>query len=120
MKRILLCASLVVSPCVHAIDQWRGEDTARELVYMTSHIIDWRQSLYIADHPWLHAEGNAILGPHPSDSEVNRYFAATALLHMGVSYVLPHKWRTAWQYITIGVEVGVNYHNYRAGVKIVW
>lgn len=120
MRKTLLAVSLAVSPCANAIDEWREADTARELVYMTTHIIDWRQSLYIADHPYTHTEGNLILGPHPSDSEVNRYFAATALMHLGISYMLPHKWREAWQYITIGIEAGVNVHNYKAGVKIVW
>lgn len=118
MRKTLLAIALTVSPCAHSIDKWRTEDTAREALYMTLHLIDWGQTLYISDHPWRHSESNIILGPYPSNSEVNRYFAATALMHIGISYVLPHKYREVWQHITIGIQARAITHNAMVGVKI--
>lgn len=104
---------LIPSVC---FGEWTGEDTAREVVYLGFHVVDWGQTLDIADHPDRWHENNAVLGSHPSRGEVNRYFALTALLHPVVSYLLPRPYREVWQYVTIGVELGATVNNARIGI----
>ena len=115
-------------------DDWTKADVYRESAYFILHVADWRQTLYISKHPDEFFEKNPILGAHPSDSEVNRYFIATGLLHVAASHYLPKAgrllpetwqrnlyvdhWRKAFQYSTIFIEADYVYSNYRAGIKI--
>jgi hypothetical protein len=98
-------------------DDWSRADTYREATYLTLHTIDWAQTREIARNPNYY-EQNMYLGKHPSIREVDRYFAAMALAHIGVAYILPSEWRTPFQYVTIGVEVGAVVHNYSIGINI--
>lgn len=84
---------------------WTKADTAREAAYLALHVVDWGQTLEIADNPGQYHEHNPVLGSHPSRGEVNRWFAITGLLHPVVSYALPDEVRPYWQYGTIGIEV---------------
>lgn len=115
--RWLLTVLLVHVLCagVEASD-WTEADTAREVAYLALHVMDWGQTLDIADHPERFYERNPVLGRHPSRGDVNRYFIITGLLHPVVSYMLPRGWRDGWQYVTIGVEVGCVGANARLGV----
>lgn len=107
---------LFVLPC--QADEWTDTDTAYEAVYLIVHTIDWSQSRYGASHPEQFTEANQILGKYPTDSEVNRYFIATGLLHVGIAYALPSEWRRRFQIFTIVLETGVNSRNYQLGVKL--
>ena len=108
---------------------WNKSDTAYELAYMATHAIDWRQTRYIAKNPDKFYERNPILGKHPSVSDVDKYFAITAIAHSGVSYLLPNKStifgkeinpRRLWQMLTIGAQTAVIGNNFRIGVRIDW
>lgn len=108
---------LVASPSL--ADEWTTADTAREVTYLALHVVDWGQTLDIENHPDLR-ETNPILGSHPSRGEINTYFIATGLLHPIVSYGLrkyaPDGWVQAWQYVTIGVELGAVGNNASIGI----
>lgn len=123
--------------------EWRTEDIQREAVFGALLIIDWRQTIYISKHPDRFGEANPMIhlestvdlnacrqgaGPndtvcdHTPDPEntqrVNKYFLIAALAHVGVTHLLSNKWRSRWQYVTIGVQTGTVYHNYSAGVRL--
>lgn len=107
----ILCGS-----SAHA-GEWSREDSYREAVYLTVHILDWTQTLNIARNPDKWHEKNPILGRHPSVGKVNAYFATTAAIHVGLAYLLPAEWRKTFQYLSIAVEGGVVAHNYSIGIK---
>ena len=86
--------------------------------YLTVHAIDWGQTRHAAEHPDEFNEDNFILGRRPSMGEVNRYMAASAILHTGITKSLPSKYRKTWQMFTIGFEVGVVHQNAQIGVKV--
>ena len=121
-------------------DEWTKADVYRQSAYYVLHVADWRQTLYGAKHLYEFVETNPFLGdgklPHPSDSDVNKYFITTGILHVAASHYLPKAgrllpetwqrtlyvdhWRKAFQYVTISVQAGVVYSNYRVGAKIIF
>lgn len=79
----------------------------------TLNIIDWGQTLDIADKPDEFREVNPILGEHPSKGRVNTYFALASLAKLGITHILPSKYRKWWLGFNIAVSgycVGNNYH----------
>lgn len=137
----LFLALLAFVPTVHAED-WSTSDTKREVVYQIIQDMDWIQTRNIAKTTlvWvkkpillvrgepmyvsypanihLYSEENNMLGAHPTLGAVNRYFLATSVLHMGISYMLPEEYRAPFQYVTIGIETGYVAHNYSIGLKL--
>ncbi len=113
-------ALLLLVACPAHADEWTTADTAREVTYLALHVVDWGQTLEVSNHPEKYHEHNVILGKHPSRGEVNAYFIATGLLHPVVSYGLrkytPDGWVQAWQYVTIGIEVGATANNFKLGI----
>lgn len=103
-------------------NNWRTEDTYAQAAYLTLHVIDWGQTRAMVagdckrDH--LCHELNPILGKMPSLKDVDRYFVVTAVVHTVVAYHLPQKWRTRFQYMTIGMQVVVVGHNRANGLGI--
>ena len=127
MKTITLTLLLVLLPLSVAhskpwyrhseANRWTGEDTVRELVSVELRLFDLWQTRYIARHPTEFFETNPYLGKHPSIEEVNRFFLITTVTHGLISYALPRKWRTGWQYITIGVQINTVQKNKAIGVR---
>ena len=62
-----------------------------EVAWQAIHIVDWGQTLDIADNPDRYHEINPIIGRHPSRGRVNMYMGASALLHPLVTYMLPEE-----------------------------
>ncbi|OEU63371.1 MAG: hypothetical protein BA867_08695 [Desulfobacterales bacterium S5133MH16] len=98
-------------------DAWTKRDTAYQATFMALQVMDWLQTKEIARNP-RHIELNPILGKYPSQTKVDLYFLSTTLLHTGVAYVLPQKYRRYWQYFFIGTQVGCVVRNYRLGVRL--
>lgn len=117
MKKLLFIILILLNSSTHA-EEWMYTDTKREAVYLTFHTIDWLQTRTIAHNPDKWHEQNAILGKHPSIDRVDRYFALTGLAHIAVAYYLPSEYRKAFQYITIGIEMGIVAHNLSVGVEV--
>lgn len=116
MLRVILVVMALAASTAHA-DEWRTEDTQRETAYMVLHAMDWAQTRNIARNPDRYFEYNSIIGRHPSVGRVDAYMATSALLHIGVTRVLPAEYRAAWQYITIGVKAGLVQHNFSVGLS---
>jgi transcriptional regulator with XRE-family HTH domain len=100
---------LDLHPDPHA---WTKVDTALELTYQTLRYIDWKQTLYIGQHPKEYGEANQVLDGNMTHSNINRYMGFLAVTHVAVSYVLPKPYRSIWQAITI-IEVGNAVQNNR-------
>ena len=113
----LLCGALAVFCLPAHADSWTTADNAREAVYLALVAVDWGQTLDLRHRADLQ-ESNPVLGLHPSRSRVNSYFLANALLHPVIAHYLPGPWRAAFQYVSLGVEVGAVSNNARLGIRI--
>jgi hypothetical protein len=104
-KWIAILAALVAIvffPKQGRADEWRTEDTVREVLCQTLILIDEQQTENIARNPDKYREvgiAKQFIGEHPSVDQVRVYFLASAIVHAGVSYMLPHGWRDAYQYV---------------------
>ena len=94
---------------------WSHGDTVREGVVLGTLLVDWAQTRQIQAHSDRWHEVNPLIGRQ--NGQVNRYFIAGALVHMGVAYLLPPKARKVFQYVTIGMEAGCIANNYSIGVR---
>ena len=134
--RTIIAILLLLFAAPSKADEWTKADVYRESAYMFLHVLDWRQTLYIAKNPERFMEYNPILGEFPSDSEVNRHFITQGILHVAASHYLPKAgrllpeslqktlyvdhWRKAFQYVTISFQAGVVSSNYRLGIKVIF
>ena len=116
MFRALALSLIALS--LSASDPWTTGDTVRESVSVSLLAADWAQTLSIAGQPVRYHECNQILGPHPSRAKVNQYFASCIVGHAAIAYALPAKWRQAFQYLTIGLEVGCVGKNAKIGIRM--
>ena len=115
--KIIIVVVLVLG-CVQAFaDEWVKEDTEREAVYAALLIADWRQTQDIARHANIE-ESNEILGEHPTNGRINRYFVVANTLQLSIAYALPAAWRKAWQYSGIGFEFAMVRHNKLIGLSM--
>jgi len=96
--------------------EWTKENTQWESAYMVTHIIDWGQTLEIAENPNF-TEVNPILGSNPNRGDVNRYFLLTGIGHYLMSSYLD-EWRETWQKTTFFIQFSVVANNAMLGVKI--
>ena len=115
MKNLFFVALFIASPSFAS--DWSSSDTKREAVYLVLHTADWAQTRNIARNPDKRHEQNSILGSHPSTSQVDQYFVATAALQFVIAYYLPVEWRAPFQYVTIGIEGGAVAHNFSIGIS---
>lgn len=92
-----------------------------EYVFFVAEAADMLTTLDIKNHPELE-EQNPFLGKHPSDAKIIGLCLFTALAHSTVTYILvdgdaPKGVVKAWEYLTIAIESGAAYHNYRMGLR---
>ncbi len=114
-RMIIAVLFLFVRPAL-AADPWTDRQITQQAGVTFLLAIDWAQTRDIKNHSGLH-EANPILGEHPTDREVDQYFAAAAIGHAVVTHFLPSDWRDAWQYVWIGAEAGTIARNYNLGVR---
>lgn len=115
---IFVFTLVIISVPALAGDKWNVLDTSMEIAWQAANAADYLQTRTIAKNPDDFCEYNPILGKHPDEDTVDIYFAAAAVLHLGVSILLPTKYRTLWQGITLGCTITCVQINYRAGIKI--
>ncbi len=101
------------------LDQWSEQDIKREVLYLSITAVDWAQTRYIVEHPEYY-ELNPLLGRHPGIGEVNRYFLASAAIHISVSGLLSPKKRRLYQTATIALEGCIVFNNDRIGIGLRW
>jgi len=123
MKRTLIITCLVLlliaSPAA-AYDDWDRTDYALLAASTALQVIDWRQTLRIADNPGRYYEGNPLLPRHPDRGQVDRYFVGSFLIRAGVAYVLPSRWRKVWLGAMTAGSLGMVIHNDSIGLGISW
>ena len=127
MKKIVLILFILLSFPVlsaHSRDQWTREDTIYEGVFLVAFAADWMQTRWVAKHDYQTKNGNTVINftetnpfitGKPSVGTIDAYFATAALVHVGVSYLLPKKWRRGWQIGGIFLEMYAIYDNDRQG-----
>jgi hypothetical protein len=99
-------------------EKWSKQDYALEATWQVIHLMDWGTTLDITRHPDQYKELNPILGEHPTREEVNLYMFSGALLHAGVTHILPPKYRPYFQGITIGMSGVCVLNNLSVGLQI--
>ena len=112
---ILIC--LMFPTTISAQDKWVKKDTIYQATFLTLMAVDYLQTKEIARNSNYY-ERNLILGKNPSQNEVDLYFLSTAILHTGIAYYLPKKYRRYWQGVFIGIQIGCVGHNYNIGIRI--
>lgn len=95
---------------------------ALEFVFDAALTADMLTTAQIHNHPPL-IETNPILGQHPSTGKIALYGLGVATLHAAITYEMisqdvPKPIITAWELLSIGVEVGYTAHNYSLGVRM--
>lgn len=111
------------------LDPWSRADIALEAVTVGLFLVDWGQTLDISDR---HGESrlyekNRIIGKEAKRSRVNVYFPLAALVHAGITWVMPAEAeifgftvhpRRIWQCGYIGYQCSVVSGNFEAGVRV--
>lgn len=100
------------------LGRWTALDFSLQGAYLALRYIDWRQTREVAKHPELYRETLRFLGDHPSPGDVNRYMAAIAVAHAGISMYLDRPYRTAWQAVTLFEVYGATRRNHRLGLCV--
>lgn len=114
---VILSIYLLTSPRANAADPMTRNDNARELIYTALLVIDAGQTRDIANHPGMY-ERNPLLGRSPSNDRITAYMAGGALLHYGVSAILPARARHVFQYVTLTVQGAVVANNFGIGLSV--
>jgi len=113
-----LCLALLASPLVgQRSDQWRTTDKALLVSSTALLMLDWFQTLGIAEIDTLH-ERNPILGRHPSAGTVNTYFLLTEAGNTIVALKLKGWKRSAWLAAVTAVELRALHRGARFGVTL--
>ena len=93
-------------------DEWTAKDTYYEVAALTTIAMDYMQTRNMVKHGFNYdgkdyKEYNPIMGSRPSSQTVDLYFLSTAVVHAGVAYLLPSKYRRWFQVGTVVLELGV-------------
>ena len=123
MKKIMMILILVIFFKVTSdikaqqSNSWTTQDTILQLSYTTITLLDGLQTKKFIKND-TGRELNPVVGPNPSQKKINSAVFTVIILHAGVSYILPKKYRHIWQYIFIGVEGHTVYYNHLKGTKV--
>lgn len=131
---VLFLVLIVATPASAAGTKWTTTDTVLQGITLVLLEVDRRQTIWGSSHYILDTRGtphkidetNIILGKHPDKGQINTYFALSAAGHTVVSYLLRKSgWTilgvpavTAWQSLSIAVEIGAISSNARIGMKV--
>ncbi len=97
---------------------WDSIDTALQATFLTTLMVDRGQSLTdVHKRPEL-GFARVFVGSDPSQRQLNQYFLGAALVHTGISVLLPKPYRTIWQSVWIGVEAETIRRNTVVGIGI--
>lgn len=105
-----------------SIDPWKwfapfsGDDKTRQKVILATQFIDMLQTRDIANNPDKYYEKNPMLGEHPSEGDVAKYFVASMLGNYLLSKALPPKLRPYFQNVSIGTQAGMITNNANLGI----
>jgi hypothetical protein len=94
--------------------RWTARDTALEVAFVGSALVDWRQTLTITRDC---NELNPMMGRCGDELTPNVYFPLALVAHAAIAAALPPVWRTAFQSLTTGLEVVTIVHNHDEGYE---
>ena len=114
---ILLTMGFIKACHASESDRWSRADTIREGVFHLTNLADCLTTIDIAANPDRYRETNPVLGTHPNRESVYLWFGLSSLAHLGISYVLPRRFREPFQYVTIMYEAGYTAHNFGMGLR---
>jgi len=101
-------------------DDWRDEDTAREIAYQALVVIDYAQTRYISKHCDRYRELNQLLGRCPNSGDITKYFLLLGLSHYGASRWLSQEYRATWQNVSVVWHAHVITRNAGLGIRLEW
>ena len=116
MKLIPIILIILFTGC--ATDPWTKNQKILQGTSTALHMIDWGQTLNIADEPDKYEEMNPIIGKHPSRSRVNTYFALSGLAKIAIAHIMPSEHRKWWLGFNIMISGYCVQNNYRIGVRM--
>ncbi len=124
IKLLILCLVLLCSPS-QAADKWDRVDYTLLATSTALKFIDWRQTLYVTNHPRTETENgyheaNPILGQRPSNDQVHLYFLGTLAAEIAIAHFLPSSLRKPWLLMWIGISGWSINHNESVGIGIRW
>lgn len=120
MKKVIgILIILIFNVSIVFADEWTAKDTKYQAVFLLFKSVDYLQTKEIARNPKYY-ELNPIIGKHPTQNEIDIYFLSTAILHTGIAYYLPKKYRRYWQCVFIGMSAGCVAYNFNAGISIIF
>ena len=128
VRGLLLASMFIFCTPARAFDEWSDADVKREAVMIGVTTIDWLQTRNIARHNctnpstgehdcYENGPAASFIGSNPSVGQVNNYFAASMLAHIGFVTVLPSKYRAAFQFTSIVYEASYVAGNYKLGIS---
>lgn len=117
--RPFVLALLLASASAQAAEPLSADEWKREAAFLVLGAIDYGQTRDIANHPGMY-EYNPLLGDHPSDARIRNYFLAAGAAHLGITYLLPRRYRPTWQWGSLILEAGFVAHNYSVGLRVDW
>jgi hypothetical protein len=78
---------------------------------------DYKQTEQIVEDSYDWHETNPLLGPHPSQHAINRYFVGYSIASGIATWAMPSRFRPWWQGGQIAVEIVVTQRNRSIGIK---
>ena len=104
-------------------NEWRREDTVREIAWHMANIVDYGTTMDLArkneDAGFMQfEEQNPVIGGDPSPRRVLNTFVIGAIAHTATSYLLPHGWRESWQYLSLATSIGCAQNNISIGLRV--
>ena len=100
--------------------------TDLEYAVEASFAVDWMQTRYIVQHPWIEhngqvrylMEGNPLLGQHPTAQKVNLYFPAMMAGHYAIDQRLSETGQRWFEGGTLAAELLCILRNRRIGANL--
>lgn len=122
MERILVALAFLLATTASA-NEWRSQDTVREVVWQAINIVDLGTTLDLAKQNeslgyQRYTEINPLIGHNPTPEQVTQRMVLGAVAHAAISYALPHGWRDAWQYVSIGTSAACATNNLEIGLRV--
>lgn len=97
---------------------WVPADTRWEIASEMAIAVDWWQTSDLVRVPGDYEKSNPILGRHPSQKNINQWFAGWLIMHPLIMWSLPAPWRRSAQVMTVLVEAKCIKQNIDLGIAL--
>lgn len=99
----------------------RNEPSLRDnkaLLNTLLYALDYGQTSNISSRPDRYTETNPIMGEHPSQKDVNKYFASVMLTHALINALAPKKYKNLYNDIVVPVQGATVLSNQDLGLSL--